>query len=180
MKFTRAFPLTALSLTIAGCAAPTPSVQMEGSAAVCLSSPIEDGRAYLAEHRQALVAEIVRREVFVIADSARDTVRVAHVTDGACEPTDEQLSLEAYRQIRDQFISGFSTHNGECSLRTSPTSDEIRRVLMEDLLSSGLGGVATVQIDSDYLEVTVGASCDLSEPFIREYLERRGVGRKRE
>ncbi|MBC7768699.1 MAG: hypothetical protein H7124_07920 [Phycisphaerales bacterium] len=127
----------------------------------------------MAEHREALAAEIVRREAFVIANSGRDTIRTARVMGGV---TEERLTLQAYLQIRDQFIDGFSALNSECTLQAAPTSTETRHLLMEDLLSSGLGGAATTQIDGDYLEITVGASCDLSEPFIREYLERRGVG----
>lgn len=179
MTSTRALAFIALLLILAGCSGPAPTVHSEGEA-VCLSAPIENGRAYLAEHREALAAEIVRRGVFVIANSRGDTIRMARVMDRACAPTEEQLTPEAYRQTRDQFIDGFSARNGECSLRVSPTSRETRNLLMEDLLSSGLGGVATTQVDSDYLEVTVGASCDLSEPFIREYLKRRGVGSMRD
>lgn len=173
MKSTSAF--VAFLPILLSCAATTPSEHAEENAVVCLSSPIEDGRAHLAEHREELTAEIIRREAFVIADGERDSLRTARVRDNACEPTEEQITPEAYRETRDRFISGFSTPNGECTLRASPTADETRQLLMEDLLSSGLGGASTVQVDGDYLEVTAGAACELSEPFIREYLARRGV-----
>jgi hypothetical protein len=176
MNLRRAIFFVVCVATVAACSAPQLPADAVGEQAVCLGAPIQDGRVFLVQHREELTAQIVRREISVIADGGQDTIRIARLMHGQCGASEQQVTPEMFRQALNQFADGFSTPNDRCDLRASPTSDETRAQLMDDLLSSGLGGVALTQVDGDYLEISVGAACELSEPLIREYLDTRGVG----